>query len=52
MGRAGRGPAHGAGDTQHGVVFVRVSGVDSKEQSPTRRSIVQESSLRSLLLER
>ncbi len=32
MGRACHGFAHGAGDTQHGVVFVSISGMDAKEQ--------------------
>lgn len=33
MGRTGRGATHGAGDTQHGVVWVSVSGMDTAEQS-------------------
>jgi hypothetical protein len=32
MGRASRGLAYGAGDPQHSMVFVSVSGMDSKEQ--------------------
>jgi hypothetical protein len=33
MGGTCGGLAYGVGDTQHGVVLVRVSRVDSKEQS-------------------
>ena len=33
MGRARRGFADGAGDTQYGVVWVSVSGMDAAEQS-------------------
>jgi len=31
MGRASDGLAHGAGDTQYGMVLVSLSSVDSKE---------------------
>jgi hypothetical protein len=48
MGRAGRGLAHGAGNTQHGMVLVRVGGVDSKEQSADER--VQRAGTKSGLL--
>lgn len=33
MGRAGHGLAYGAGDTQHGMVLISISGLHSKEQS-------------------
>lgn len=33
MGRTSRGSTDGAGDTQHGVVRVPVSGLDTAEQS-------------------